>query len=82
MLSDKSLLLYDMLRLAPIHFHESVLPLTTLEDVLSLFDAAEEDSYLAQAVMIYHLEAYNTDFCARVDKKTETIDSGFIPRDV
>ena len=82
MLSDKSLLIHDMLRFAPIHLREASLPITTLEDVLSLFDTAEEDSYLAQAVLMYHLEAYNTDFCTRTDTKPEPIDSGFVPRDV
>jgi len=82
MLADKSLLFYDMLRLAPIHLREATLPITTLEDVLSLFDASEEGSYLPQAVLMYHLEAYYTDFFSAAGTKPEPVDSGFILSDV
>ena len=46
-MNDKSLLVNDLIRLAPINFRESNhLPLTSLEDIVTLFDAAETDSYL------------------------------------
>ena len=45
-MTPKSLLLKDLLRLAPSNLREGRLPFTTLEEVVSLFDADEEGSYL------------------------------------
>ena len=45
-MTPKSPLLKDLLRLAPSNLRDGTLPLTQLEDVVSLFDAAEEGSYL------------------------------------
>ena len=58
-MTPKSLLLKDLLRLAPSNLRDGTLPLTHLEDVVSLFDAAEEGSFLPQAVLMYQMEAYN-----------------------
>ena len=45
-MTPKNPLLKDLLRLAPSNLRDGTLPLTNLEDVVSLFDAAEEGSYL------------------------------------
>ena len=58
-MTPKSPLLKDLLRLAPSNLRDGTLPLTNLEDVVSLFDAAEEGSFLPQALLMYQMEAYN-----------------------
>ena len=45
-MTPKNPLLKDLLRLAPSNLRDGALPLIHLEDVVSLFDAAEEGSYL------------------------------------
>lgn len=42
MMSDKTLLAYDLLREAPLHLREVNLPITQLEDVVALFDTVRE----------------------------------------
>lgn len=80
---DNNMLYHDLLRLAPIHLRESKEPITTLENVLSLFDAAESGSYLPHAVLCYLFEAYRRDFAAQEDQVIKgDVDTSFIPRDI
>ena len=54
MMSDKTLLAYDLLREAPLHLQEVNLPITQLEDVVALFDTVRETGcYLPQAILLY-----------------------------
>ena len=47
-MSDKTLLAYDLLRDAPVHLREMSLPITQLEDVIALFDTVRAPGcYLA-----------------------------------
>lgn len=68
------LLIHDLLRAAPTHIRsQSSLPLTSLEDVVTLFDASTADNCnLATAILLYHLEAYRTYF--HQDKRFAKID--------
>lgn len=80
---DESLLYNDLLRKAPVHLREQKEPLTTLESVISLFDAAENGCYLPQAVLFYQYEAYRRDYAAAEDQvKVDVVNTSFIPRDV
>lgn len=58
LLNDKSLLVNDLVRLAPVNLRESNLPIASLEDIVTLFDAADTDSNLPQALLVYYTEAY------------------------
>ena len=50
---DSTLLYKDMLRLAPVHLRELGDPITNVEDIVCLFDAAERNSFLPHGVLAY-----------------------------
>ena len=84
--TGEPLLLHDILRAGPAHIRDPAsLPLTSLEDIVTLFDAStERDSHLATAILLYHLEAYRENFIdgKRHAEKTELIDGDFAPVDL
>jgi hypothetical protein len=75
---DKRALFHDLLRLAPVHLREQRMPLTSLEDVIALFDAADEDSQLPEAVLMYHLVEY----LDKSGSKAMPVSASFISCDV
>ena len=89
LLDEKSSpLLFNLLRQSPAHLQNSArLPLASLEDVITLFDAAELEeqqgsaNYLPQAVLFYQLEVFHRDNYR--DKSfpapENSVDSAFIP---
>ena len=53
-MSDRSFLVYDLLREAPLHLRNASLPITELEDVIALFDTAQGSAdFLPQAILLY-----------------------------
>ena len=82
LMADKSLLLHELLRQAPLFLREPAkLPLSSLEDVVALFDQPQTAPFfLPYAVILYHLEAYIGNFFDKtVPPKTDTVDAAFIP---
>ena len=78
-MSDKTLLAYDLLRDAPVHLREMSLPITQLEDVIALFDTVRAPGcYLAQAMMLYQMEACQAMMPAR-RTTAKDFDQSFAP---
>ena len=84
-MAEKTLLIHDLLRQAPAYLRDpSKLPLTSLEDFVSLFDAqSEEPAYLPHAILVYHMEAYNDLVFDKSQRtKIDSIDSSFVPTSI
>ena len=81
-MSKKSLLLAELLRESPLHLRESKTALTSLEDIVTLFDAAQgpSDSFLPQAVLLYLTEVCSADLNLKDYEKTNLIDAAFVPQ--
>ena len=79
--TNPNLLIYDVLRQAPVHLLETRnLPITSLEDIIDLVDSADADSLLPRAVLAYHMEAYNADFKDFGSKQgLDQVNASFMP---
>ena len=80
-MSKKGVLLAELLRESPLHLREAKTALSSLEDIVSLFDAAQGsiDGFLPQAVLLYLTEVCDADLALKEYEKTNLIDPAFMP---
>ena len=81
-MSKKGLLLSELLRESPVHLREAKTALSSLEDIVTLFDGSlgGPGSYLPQAVLLYMTEVCSRDIALKEHEKINLIDASFMPQ--